>query len=86
MSHHYSGPNIGFPRGDARLDLTDLYAFPKPGDPGKSIFIMNVHPSVGLNPARIGYTKFVAQGGDCGKCSYGTDDSARTSGIDRHSH
>jgi hypothetical protein len=50
MSHHYSGPNIGFPRGDARLDLTDLYAFPKPGDPGKSIFIMNVHPSVGLNP------------------------------------
>ncbi len=32
MSHHYSGPNWGFPRGDARLDLTDLYAFPKPGD------------------------------------------------------
>lgn len=50
MSHHYSGPNIGFPRGDARLDLTDLYAFPKPGEPGKSILIMNVHPSVGLNP------------------------------------
>ena len=50
MSHHYSGPNIGFPRGDARLDLTDLYAFPKPGDPGKSILIMNVHPSAGLNP------------------------------------
>ena len=38
MSHHYSGPDFGFPRGDARLDLTDLYAFPKPGrgqvDPG----------------------------------------------------
>src|SRR5271170_6035980 len=50
MSHHYSGPNIGFPRGDARLDLTDLYAFPKPGDPGKSILIMDVHPSVGVNP------------------------------------
>jgi Domain of unknown function (DUF4331) len=50
MSHHYSGPDIGFPRGDARLDLTDLYAFPKPGDSDKSIFIMNVHPSVGLNP------------------------------------
>ena len=27
MSHHYSGPEFGFPRGDARLDLTDLYAF-----------------------------------------------------------
>ena len=50
MSHHYSGPDFGFPRGDARLDFTDLYAFPKPGDPGKSILIMNVHPSTGVNP------------------------------------
>jgi Domain of unknown function (DUF4331) len=50
MSHHYSGPNIGFPGGDARLDFTDLYAFPKPGDPMKSILIMDVHPSAGLNP------------------------------------
>jgi len=32
MSHHYSGPDFGFPHGDARLDLTDLYAFPTPGD------------------------------------------------------
>ena len=50
MSHHYSGPDFGFPHGDARLDLTDLYAFPKPGDAGKSILIMNVHPSAGVNP------------------------------------
>jgi len=50
MSHHYSGPNIGFPRGDARLDLTDLYAFPKPGAPGRSVMIINFHPSVGLKP------------------------------------
>ena len=50
MSHHYSGPNFGFPHGDARLDLTDLYAFPKPGDAGKSILIMNVHPSASVNP------------------------------------
>ena len=50
MSHHYSGPDFGFPHGDARLDLTDLYAFPKPGDPAKSILIMDVHPSVGFNP------------------------------------
>jgi hypothetical protein len=50
MSHHYSGPDLGFPGGDARLDFTDLYAFPKPGDPSKSILIMNVHPSVGLQP------------------------------------
>jgi hypothetical protein len=51
MSHHYSGPDFSFPHGDARLDFTDLYAFPKPGDAGKSILIMNVHPSAGENPA-----------------------------------
>src|SRR5262245_14531600 len=50
MSHHYSGPDFGFPRGDARLDFADLYAFPKPGDAGKSILIMNVHPSAAENP------------------------------------
>jgi Domain of unknown function (DUF4331) len=50
MSHHYSGPDFGFPHGDARLDFTDLYAFPKPGDSGKSILIMDAHPSVGVNP------------------------------------
>jgi hypothetical protein len=50
MSHHYSGPDFGFPHGDARLDFTDLYAFPKPGDGRKSILIMNVHPSAGVNP------------------------------------
>jgi hypothetical protein len=50
MSHHYSGPDYGFPHGDARLDLTDLYAFPRPGGAGKSILIMNVHPSFGVNP------------------------------------
>src|SRR4026209_303199 len=48
MSHHYSGPDFGFPRGDARLDMTDLYAFPKPGDSAKSIIILDVHPSFQL--------------------------------------
>ena len=51
MSHHYSGPDYGFPHGDARLDLTDLYAFPSPDNAGKSILIMNVHPSTGVNPS-----------------------------------
>jgi len=50
MSHHYSGPDFGFLRGDARLDLTDLYAFPKPGNASKSILVMNVHPSAVVNP------------------------------------
>ncbi|HET7036219.1 MAG TPA: DUF4331 family protein [Thermomicrobiaceae bacterium] len=50
MSHHYSGPDFSFPQGDARLDLTDLYAFPKPGEAGTSILIMDAHPSSGVNP------------------------------------
>ena len=50
MSHHYSGADFGFPHGDSRLDLTDLYAFPKPGDASKSILIMDVHPAFGFNP------------------------------------
>jgi hypothetical protein len=50
MSHHYSGPNLAFPGGDARLDFTDLYAFPKPGDAARSILIMNFHPSVSVAP------------------------------------
>jgi hypothetical protein len=56
MSHHYSGPQFGFPHGDARLDLTDLFAFPKPGDARKSILILNVHPSVSFDPR--GPTRF----------------------------
>ena len=50
MSHHYSGVDFRFPLGDARLDFCDLYAFPKPGDPSRSILIMDVHPSKALDP------------------------------------
>ncbi|MER8732133.1 DUF4331 domain-containing protein [Mesorhizobium sp. M1227] len=32
------------------MDLTDLYAFPKPGDANKSILILNVHPSSTVIP------------------------------------
>ena len=57
MSHHYSGPDFGFPRGDARLDFTDLYAFPKPGDASKSVLVMNVHPSAVVNPPGLTTTE-----------------------------
>ena len=56
MSHHYSGPDFGFPHGDARLDLTDLFAFPKPGgtDPvAKEAFITRV----GNQGCGVGYYK-----------------------------
>ena len=51
MSHHYSGPDFGFPHGDPRLDLIDLYALPMPGNANESIFIMNVRPGVGISPS-----------------------------------
>ena len=60
MSHHYSGPNFVFPRGDVRLDYTDLFAFPKPGDPSKSILMMDVHPSFDVlqSVPILGYLSF----------------------------
>jgi hypothetical protein len=50
MSHHYSGPDFTFPHGDARVDVCDLFAFPKPGDTNRSILIMDVHPMVAVSP------------------------------------
>jgi hypothetical protein len=50
MSHHFSGPDFAFPNGDARLNFTDLFVFPKAGDGAKSVLIMDVHPSIGVNP------------------------------------
>jgi len=36
-------------RAEMPIDMTDLYAFTKPGDPEKSILILNVHPSFRLD-------------------------------------
>src|SRR6266404_1989555 len=57
MSHHASGPNFDFPRGDARLDLTDLFVFTKPGDPSKAIIVFDVHPSFRLDSPKPTTTK-----------------------------
>jgi len=37
--HHNDSPNL-----DPRTDITDLYVFQKPGNPSKSILILNVNP------------------------------------------
>ncbi|HEY2792384.1 MAG TPA: DUF4331 family protein, partial [Micromonosporaceae bacterium] len=44
MSNHYSAANLIFPGDDARLDLTDLYVFPAPGDPGTTVLIIDANP------------------------------------------
>jgi hypothetical protein len=50
MSHHYSGPDFTCPHGDPRVDFCDLFAFPKPEDSSRSVLIMDVHPSMSVNP------------------------------------
>ncbi|MBO1418902.1 DUF4331 family protein, partial [Streptomyces sp. FH025] len=44
MSHHLSGPNLRSPHDDARLDMTDLFAFPAADAPGRTVLILNVNP------------------------------------------
>src|SRR5258705_949716 len=61
MSHHASGPNFDFPRGDARLDLTDLFVFTKPGDPSKTIIVFDVHPSFRLDSPKPTTTEPLAR-------------------------
>jgi hypothetical protein len=41
MSNHFSAANLKSPGGDARLDLTDLFVFAAPGDPGRTVLIWN---------------------------------------------
>jgi len=36
--------SVGSPNGDPRTDITDVFAFLKPGDPSKSILILDVNP------------------------------------------
>src|SRR5712691_4261202 len=49
MADHLDAPGLMSPGGDPRIDITDVYAFQKPGDPHKSILILNVNP---LAPTR----------------------------------
>jgi len=44
VSNHFSAANLTFPGDDARLDLTDLFVFPAPGDDDKTVFIIDVNP------------------------------------------
>jgi Domain of unknown function (DUF4331) len=46
MSNHFSADNLRFPGDDTRLELTDLFAFRSPADPGKTVVIMDSNPTV----------------------------------------
>lgn len=50
MSNHFSAAYLRFPGDDARLDLTDLFVFRAPDDPGRTVIIIDVNPfTMGLN-------------------------------------
>jgi len=66
MSHHYStispGPQSGFPYGTP-ASTTPICCFPKPGDPSKSILMMDVHPSFDvINAGPTTAEPFAAEG------------------------
>jgi hypothetical protein len=46
MSHHLSGPDLKSPSDDARLDLTDVFAFTT-SNGSRAVLIMNVNPDFG---------------------------------------
>ncbi len=58
VSNHLSGPELKPPRGDGRLDFTDLFAFQAPNDPRRCVLIMDVNPFApsmgeGLHPDAV---------------------------------
>lgn len=44
MADHLDAPGLMSPNSDPRVDITDHYAFQKPGDDEKTILILNVNP------------------------------------------
>src|SRR5215831_9268691 len=44
MADHLDAPGLMSPDSNPKTDITDIYAFQKPGDPGKSILVFNVNP------------------------------------------
>ncbi|WP_330177494.1 DUF4331 domain-containing protein [Streptomyces sp. NBC_01498] len=45
MSNHFTGLSLGPPLGDQRLDLCDLYVFGAPGDPSRTVLLLNANPN-----------------------------------------
>ncbi|GIH20061.1 DUF4331 family protein [Rugosimonospora africana] len=50
MSNHFSADNLKFPGDDRRLELTDVFAFASPEDPGKTVLIIDANPTVAPPP------------------------------------
>jgi hypothetical protein len=44
VSDHLDAPGLMSPAMDTRVDITDLFAFQKPGDSSRTVLILNVNP------------------------------------------
>src|SRR5438093_8415845 len=44
MADHLDAPGLTSPAMDTRVDITDHYAFQKPGNPNRTVLILNVNP------------------------------------------
>src|SRR3712207_2302294 len=44
VSDHLDAPGLKSPNMDARVDITDIFAFQNPADPARSVLVMNVNP------------------------------------------
>jgi len=44
MADHLDAPGLQSPNLDARVDITDIYIFQKPGDASRSVLVLNVNP------------------------------------------
>jgi hypothetical protein len=44
MADHLDAPGFKSPNLNAKIDITDIFVFQKPGDSGKSVLILNVNP------------------------------------------
>ena len=44
MADHLDAPGLTSPAMDARVDITDHYAFQKPGDPSRTVLVLDVNP------------------------------------------
>jgi hypothetical protein len=56
VSNHFSAANLKSPGDDARLDLTDLFVFAAPDNPGRTVLIMNSNPFTkgdGFHPGAV---------------------------------
>jgi hypothetical protein len=51
MSNHFSAANLKSPGDDPRLDLTDLFAFQSPGNPDKTVLIIDANPFMATGSA-----------------------------------